>query len=234
MNYFIAYIVLGAVCTSVIIIYQYVSKKHFKDLSKEDLIQRAIAWIFLWPIIIIYTLPQSGLNTLFEKHEAFDFKGAIDRRHNELLALWESPPECSNIVETNGYDESTYESLNAKFVFNAHDIEAHLNELGPKSEFSVLNQDAIILKWINQRNADDNRVCTVPEELDRFNSTANSLLIKGLGKVHCDDCQTEYTANQLNCISDKLSAGWNFKRIKCCNGHILSVAKGIHLNCRSN
>jgi len=76
--------------------------------------------------------------------------------------------------------------------------------------------------------------CTVPEELDRFRSTANSLLFKGLGKVFCGSCQVEYVANQLDCVSDKLSAGWNFDLIKCSNGHLISVAKGIHLNCRPN
>ena len=43
-----------------------------------------------------------------------------------------------------------------------------------------------------------------------------------------------YLRRELIQISDKLSAGWNFNRIKCSNGHLISVAKGIHLNCRPN
>lgn len=229
------YLSLGLLISTLMPIFKLIMQADFKgELTSKELALRMLGWVLLWPILIFYTLPILGLSTLFEKHDSFDFSGAIDRRHDELLALWESPPDCSNVVEVSGHDESSYEPLGSRLIFNANDVEAYLRELAPKNEFNVLNQDAIILKWINQRNTDDNSSCTVPEELDRFKSTANSLLFKGQGKVFCESCQTEYTANQLDCISDKLSAGWNFNRIKCSNGHLISVAKGIHLNCRPN
>jgi len=232
MDIFIAYIVLGTTCTSVIFLYKYVINRHFNRLSRDDLTQRAIGWSLLWPILIFYSLPKIGLNTLFDKHEDFGFSGSIEKRQAELLSLWESPPYCSNFIETRGYDESAFEELASKLQFDACDIRDYLNELGPRSEFNVMNQDAIILKWINNRNTDSYDISRVPEELDRFSNTANSLLFKGIGKAYCEECQVEYLANQLNCISDKLSPGWNFKRLECCRGHLLSKVKGIHLNCR--
>lgn len=192
------------------------------------------AWALLWPILIFHTLPKVGLNLLFEKHESFDITRAIKSQHTELLALWESPPNCTNTVVTEGYDQSSYESLKSELRFNAHDVTTYLQDLSSVSEFDVLNQDGIILKWVKQRDTDNNAACTVPEELNRFNNIANSLLFKGLGKVFCKGCQKEYTTNQLECISDSLSAGWNFDRVKCSNGHLLSVAKGIHIHCRPN
>ena len=231
----IFYFLLGFLTSIAMPICKLIQQSDFRGcLSTKELVLRMLSWAILWPILIFYTLPKQGLSTLFEKHESFDFSGAIDRRHYELLSLWESPPNCSNIVEVNGHDESSYEPLESRLIFNANDVETYLRELASKNEFNVLNQDAIILKWINQRDANDDNVCTVPKELDRFNSTANTLLFKGLGKVFCKSCQTEYKANKLDCISDKLSAGWNFDRIKCSNGHLISVVKGIHLNCRSN
>lgn len=230
-----SYLLLGLLISTLMPICKLIKQADFKgELTTKELGLRMLGWVLLWPILIVYTLPRLGLSTLFEKHESFDFSGAIDRRHDELLLLWESPPNCSNIVEVNGHDESSYEPLESKLIFNANDVAVYLRELAPKNEFNVLNQDAIILKWINQRNAGDNSSCSVPEELDRFKNTANSLLLKGVGRVFCGNCQTEYKANQLDCISDKLSAGWNFNRIKCSNGHLISVAKGIHLNCRTD
>ena len=229
------YLLLGLFISTLMPICKLIKQGYFKfEISTKELAFRMLGWALLWPIIIFYTLPRLGVSTLFEKNESFDFSGAIDRRHDELLALWESPPNCSTIVEVNGHDESSYKPLESRLIFNTNDVAVYLNELAPKNEFNVLNQDALILKWINQRNADDNSSCTVPEELDRFKSTANSLLFKGQGKVFCESCQIEYAANQLDCISAKLSAGWNFKRIKCSNGHLISVAKGIHLNCRTD
>jgi len=156
MDELIAYLVIGVLTSSLVVSLKYYQSRSLGDLSTKELAFRMLGWVLLWPILIFYTLPKLGLCTLFEKHDSFDFSGAIDRRHDELLLLWESPPNCSNIVEVNGHDESSYEPLESRLIFNANDVESYLRELAPNNEFNVLNQDAIILKWINQRNADDN------------------------------------------------------------------------------
>ena len=229
------YLLLGLFISVLIPICKLIKQADLKGgLSTKELGLNMLGWALLWPILLFYTLPKFGLSTLFEKHEGFDISEAINSRHNELLALWESPPNCTNTIGVKGYDQSAYEPLKSELRFNAYDVAAYLEELSSVGEFDVLNQDGIILKWVNQRNTENNDACTVPEELDRFNNIANSLLFKGLGKVFCKDCQKEYSANQLECISDNLSAGWNFDRVKCSNGLLLSVAKGIHIHCRLN
>jgi hypothetical protein len=236
MEVAITYLIIGITITLLLMITGYLKPNSFDELSMRNIIERVIGWTILWPILVCHTLPKHGTTLLFQKYEdnSFDVKKAINNRETDLFSLWQSPPACSNDIEINGYDESTYENLSSKLRFNACNVLNHLNELSPESEFSVFNQEAIILKWINQRSIDDNNVCTVPEELDRFNSIANSLLCKGQGRVFCKDCQTEYSPNQLEYTSDDLSAGWNFERIKCSNGHLVSVVKGIHLKTNSN
>ncbi len=236
MDILIGYLVLGIATTLLIMLTQYFKSKSFGELTSRNIIERFIGWILLWPFLVFHTLPRHGLGFLFEKHDdtSFDFSASINERENELFSIWENPPSCSDTIVVNGYDESTREKLNSKFTFQSDDVAGYLNELSPKNEFSVLNQDAILLKWVSQRDESDKNICLVPEELDRFNSTANSLLFKGVGRVFCEGCQAEYTASQLDCVSEKLSAGWNFDRVKCSNGHLLSVAKGIHLNCRTD
>lgn len=236
MEILIAYIMIGIGVTLLVMLTKYLKSKSFDELSIRDIIERFVGWTLLWPFLVFHSLPKHGTTLLFKKHEdnSFDFNGAINSRETDLFSLWQSPPACSDNIEINGYNESTYEKLTSKLRFNTSTVVDHLNELNPKNEFSVFNQEAIILKWVNQKSVNDDTVCTVPEELDRFKSIANSLLFKGQGKVFCEDCKTEYSAVQLECLSDKLSAGWNFDRIKCSNGHLISVVKGIHINCRSS
>tara|TARA_R110001583_G_scaffold173897_2_gene328013 strand:- start:8222 stop:8626 length:405 start_codon:yes stop_codon:yes gene_type:complete len=122
-----SYLSLGLLISTLMPICKLIMQADYKgELTAKELGLRMLGWVLLWPILIVYTLPRLGLSTLFEKHESFDFSGAIDRRHDELLALWESPPNCSNIVEVKGHDESSYESLESKLIFNANDVETYV------------------------------------------------------------------------------------------------------------
>lgn len=221
-------------------ILKYIKQLKFKGgISRKELGVRMFAWALLWPVLIVYTLPKLGLSTLFEKDNtlpklelstlfekdySYDFSEAIDNRHNELLTLWESTPVwcCTNIVEIHGDKESL-------LTFNASDLSHYLQELSAVNELNHSRQDRIILKWINQRNTEDDNACKAPREFDRLRNIAYSLLIKGVGKAFCNRCQKEYLASQLECLPHKLSAGWNFKRVECDKGHIMVMGGGVHV-----
>jgi hypothetical protein len=154
---------------------------------------------------------------------------SIEDQEKSLMALWQHPPECTNKIYTFGYDESEYKQLNARLYFHASNVEEYLDDCAPDSDFSVLDQDAILLRWVKNRNKDDDSDCQPPEELGNFNSTANSILSSGKGKVLCGTCNREYSASELLNEPETLSPGWNYSKLCCPHKHPISVSKSMHL-----
>jgi hypothetical protein len=226
----VSYCLLGITISVLIVLAKLLSQRSLKiDLSINELTISVLAWSISWPIIIFYTLPKFGLHTLFEVHESFDFKMSIEDQEKSLMALWQHPPECTNKIYTFGYDESEYKQLNARLYFHASNVEEYLDDCAPDSDFSVLDQDAILLRWVKNRNKDDDSDCQPPEELGNFNSTANSILSSGKGKVLCGTCNREYSASELLNEPETLSPGWNYSKLCCPHKHPISVSKSMHL-----
>ena len=226
----VSYCLLGITISVLIVLAKLLSQRSLKiDLSINELTISVLAWSISWPIIIFYTLPKFGLHTLFEVHESFDFKMSIEDQEKSLMALWQHPPECTNKIYTFGYDESEYKQLNARLYFHASNVEEYLDDCAPDSDFSVLDQDAILLRWVKNRNKDDDSDCQPPEELGNFNSTANSILSSGKGKVLCGTCNREYSASELLNEPETLSPGWNYSKLCCPYKHPISVSKSMHL-----
>ena len=229
-NTIVLYSLVGITISVLIVLAKLLSQRSLKiDLSINELTISVLAWSISWPIIIFYTLPKFGLHTLFEVHESFDFKMSIEDQEKSLMALWQHPPECTNKIYTFGYDESEYKQLNARLYFHASNVEEYLDDCAPDSDFSVLDQDAILLRWVKNRNKDDDSDCQPPEELGNFNSTANSILSSGKGKVLCGTCNREYSASELLNEPETLSPGWNYSKLCCPYKHPISVSKSMHL-----
>jgi len=226
----VSYCLLGITISVLIVLAKLLSQRSLKiDLSINELTISVLAWSISWPIVIFYTLPKFGLHTLFEVNESFDFKMSIEEQEKSLMALWQHPPECTNKIYTFGYDESEYKQLNARLYFDASDVEEYLGNLSPESDFSVLDQDAILLRWVKNRDIDDYSDCQLPEELGSFHSTANSILLSGKGKVLCGTCNREYSASELLNEPETLSPGWSYSKLCCPHKHPISVAKSMHL-----
>ena len=226
----VSYCLLGITISVLIVLAKLLSQRSLKiELSINELTISVLAWSISWPIVIFYTLPKFGLHTLFEVHESFDFKMSIENQEKSLMALWQHPPECTNKIYTFGYDESEYKQLNARLYFHASDVEEYLDDCAPDRDFSVLDQDAILLRWVKNRNMDDDSDCQPPEELGSFNSTANSILSSGKGKVLCGTCNREYSASELLNEPETLSPGWNYSKLCCPHKHPISVSKSMHL-----
>ena len=230
VNIIVSYCLLGITTSVLIILAKLLSQRSLKiELSISELTISVLAWSISWPIVIFYTLPKFGLHTLFEVNESFDFKMSIEDQEKSLMALWQHPPECTNNIYTFGYDESEYKQLNTRLYFNASDIEEYLDDCLPDSDFSVLEQDAILLRWVKNRDIDDDSDCQPPKELGSFHSTANSILLSGKGKVLCGTCNREYSASELLNEPETLSPGWNYSKLCCPQNHPISVTKSIHL-----
>lgn len=226
------YFLIGFIVTISVFATKYVLSSSFDQLTIIEIRDRVLGWILLWPILIFYSIPKNGLNSLFEKHQSFDFKNAMNTREDSLFSIWNNLPICSKTLKTQGYDESKRAKLDSTLIFESSVIEEYLINLAPRNEFSVLNQDAILLKWIKNRDKNLSTVCKAPDELDRFNNTANNLLSKKKGSVLCHSCAQKYSAKDLVINKDNLTAGWNFQRILCPNQHLISTVKFIHINCR--
>ena len=229
-NTIVLYSLVGITISVLTILAKLLSQRSLKiELSLKELTIRVLTWSISWPIVIFYTLPKLGLHTLFEVHESFDFKMSIEDREKSLMALWQHPPECTNKIYTFGYDESDYARLNTRLYFDASDVEQYLENLLPGNDFSVFDEDAILLRWVKNRNKDDDSDCQPPEELGSFNSTANSILSSGKGKVLCGTCNREYSASELLNEPETLSPGWNYSKLCCPYKHPISVSKSMHL-----
>ena len=155
-NTIVLYSLVGITISVLTILAKLLSQRSLKiELSLKELTIRVLTWSISWPIVIFYTLPKLGLHTLFEVHESFDFKMSIEDREKSLMALWQHPPECTNKIYTFGYDESDYARLNTRLYFDASDVEQYLENLLPGNDFSVFDEDAILLRWVKNSNKDD-------------------------------------------------------------------------------
>ncbi|WP_137167889.1 hypothetical protein [Salinimonas lutimaris] len=194
------------------------------------LFELVLTYIFygvVWPVIVFYSLPRNGLHSLFESNSSLP---SLQDTEKEFELLWDNPPACSNNIYIHGYDESKYEPLNSRLYFSAAEAQEYLRQKILPDSDNYLDWEALILRWLEQRNTLDNKVCEVPESLSHFYAVSNQLLEEGKGLIFCSECNKYFRAAELPAVPQTLTIGWNYSRIYCPARHLLSASKSLHIN----